>query len=674
MGSYRVFDGFRLFQDNGDVCTDGTIEWDLAGSTTPLTVYSDRELTTSLGATVSLSSTGWAPDIWVSDQVSTKATILGTGVTTRVIDYLTVAASSATDSGASASEFKNFLSNGAFALWSAGTSFSNISGSGTGVETADGWYFVQPVAASNAVSRQTATTVGARYGMRFGRPAASTSTNQLRLWKTILTDEAYRLSGQTVTVSFTAFAGANFSAASSALSVILATGTTEDQSGDLIASSGWGGQQNEVNQSQIITTTATRYQFTASVDAGTKEVGVQFAYTGVGTAGANDWVQIEDVQVEIDSAATDFHQAPTPLDFVRDNLTAGGQLFLTSTFTDPGADRLLGWDDSASAIIGFTMPAAGLALSGTGIVLANDLAALEAFSGTGATGLAYRSGADAWGSVTIGANLGFSGGTLGSSLGTAAVATIGTSGATVPLNNTANTFSANLTFTGSLVGVTLGGGGRLVDQTGTERTLVYANGDTFEVLVESGASSIFRAGNGDTAPTFKSQVVYHAGNLPGTAITWTAQPVFTAGSRVTQGGVNVDIVGASSIGFIGTQTNHPLVIRTNDTEVGRFFTGGGFQARAASSTETTGTLTSASANKTINATGGITINDGVFTAGDMILIYAGSSSRTITQDTGMTLRLDGTATTGNRTIAAYGKMHVYFNSNSEAICSGQGVS
>jgi hypothetical protein len=70
-------------------------------------------------------------------------------------------------------------------------------------------------------------------------------------------------------------------------------------------------------------------------------------------------------------------------------------------------------------------PAAGLAIANpAGIAgdptfaLANDLAALEALSGTNT--LYYRSGADAWSPVTVGPNLGFSGGTLGSALGTAA--------------------------------------------------------------------------------------------------------------------------------------------------------------------------------------------------------------------------------------------------------------
>jgi hypothetical protein len=63
------------------------------------------------------------------------------------------------------------------------------------------------------------------------------------------------------------------------------------------------------------------------------------------------------------------------------------------SLVDPNADRILFWDDSAGATAWLSMPSAGLAVSGTGIVLANDLAALEGLAGTG---LAVRSAADAW--------------------------------------------------------------------------------------------------------------------------------------------------------------------------------------------------------------------------------------------------------------------------------------
>lgn len=121
--------------------------------------------------------------------------------------------------------------------------------------------------------------------------------------------------------------------------------------------------------------------------------------------------------------------------------------------------------------------------------------------------------------------------------------------------------------------------------------------------------------------------LYNAANLPGTAITWTGVQRFSAG----------------------------------------------YSGRVEASTETTGTLTAASANKTIQLAGDITINNGVFAAGDIIILYAGASARTINQGGGVTLRLDGTATTGNRSLAARGIGIIYFVSASEAVASGGAV-
>ena len=108
------------------------------------------------------------------------------------------------------------------------------------------------------------------------------------------------------------------------------------------------------------------------------------------------------------------------------------------------------------------------------------------------------------------------------------------------------------------------------------------------------------------------------------------------------------------------------------TEVARFASNG-ITARVAPSSETTGTLTSASANRTIQATGDITINNSVFSAGDIIVIYAGASSRTITQGSGVTMRLGGSATTGSRTLAARGVAMLFFVSASEVVVSGGAV-
>lgn len=74
-------------------------------------------------------------------------------------------------------------------------------------------------------------------------------------------------------------------------------------------------------------------------------------------------------------------------------------------------------------------------------------------------------------------------------------------------------------------------------------------------------------------------------------------------------------------------------------------------------------------------TGGVTVPASIFSAGDAITIYNNSaSSQTITQDGGTTLRLAGTSTTGNRTLALRGLATVLCVASNEFVITGSGVS
>lgn len=71
---------------------------------------------------------------------------------------------------------------------------------------------------------------------------------------------------------------------------------------------------------------------------------------------------------------------------------------------------------------------------------------------------------------------------------------------------------------------------------------------------------------------------------------------------------------------------------------------------------------------------GFTLNTGP-AAGSTYSVYNDSAAAiTITQGAGLTLRLGGTATTGSRTLGARGFATIWFNSTTEAIIQGSGVS
>ena len=76
-------------------------------------------------------------------------------------------------------------------------------------------------------------------------------------------------------------------------------------------------------------------------------------------------------------------------------------------------------------------------------------------------------------------------------------------------------------------------------------------------------------------------------------------------------------------------------------------------------------------------TGGVTVNNSIMSAGNIVTIYNNSgSSQTITQGTGVTLQWAGqaTSTTGNRTLGLYGIATLLFISASVAVISGAGLS
>jgi hypothetical protein len=93
-----------------------------------------------------------------------------------------------------------------------------------------------------------------------------------------------------------------------------------------------------------------------------------------------------------------------------------------------------------------------------------------------------------------------------------------------------------------------------------------------------------------------------------------------------------------------------------------------------STPSTGGTLVIGDRGAFINITAGVTVPSSVFAARDTVTLYNNSASNlTITQGASMTLRLAGTATTGNRTLAQRGIATLVFTSATEAIVTGAGV-
>jgi hypothetical protein len=196
--------------------------------------------------------------------------------------------------------FKNRLINGAMNIWQRGTS---VTANSTVTWLADRWSGCQ--FANQTLSQSSSVPTGFQYSLKAQRPASGSGLGLINAAQTVEYQNMYDLAGQSVTFSFWALAGANFSASGSLLGVQLQTGTTADQ-GTAYPYYSWTGNSAPINTTQAITTTWTKYTFTGTIPSNAKELIVNFYYTPVGTAGADDAFYVTGLQLEVGTTATNF--------------------------------------------------------------------------------------------------------------------------------------------------------------------------------------------------------------------------------------------------------------------------------------------------------------------------------------------------------------------------------
>jgi hypothetical protein len=201
--------------------------------------------------------------------------------------------------------FKNRIINGAMGIWQRGTSYALTNGYAYG--SADRWSFIQ-VTSANGIANQIASGLaGFQYALKVGRNSGATQTNQILMLQAMETNNSIDLAGQSVTLSFYAKAGANFSGTT--FKAVVARGTGTDQSVATLGGGSWTGY-TETQTSFSLTTSWVRYTTTVSIPSNATQVGIYFTYTPVGTAGADDNFYITGVQLEKGSTATSFDYRP----------------------------------------------------------------------------------------------------------------------------------------------------------------------------------------------------------------------------------------------------------------------------------------------------------------------------------------------------------------------------
>jgi hypothetical protein len=146
------------------------------------------------------------------------------------------------------------------------------------------------------------------YALRLQRIAGQTSTSAVYLRQVIETINCKDLAGQVVTISFYATAGANYSGGAASFQVY--TGTAADQGTASLNTAAWTGLASPLSSTFTPTTTRTRITLTGTIGSTVQEVAFGLNWSGSGTAGANDYLDITGVQLEVGSTATSFDYRP----------------------------------------------------------------------------------------------------------------------------------------------------------------------------------------------------------------------------------------------------------------------------------------------------------------------------------------------------------------------------
>jgi hypothetical protein len=146
------------------------------------------------------------------------------------------------------------------------------------------------------------------YALRLQRIAGQTSTSAVYLRQVVETVNCKDLAGQSVTISFYVTAGTNYSGGAASFQVY--TGTAADQGTSSLNTGAWTGFAAPLSSTFTPTTTRARVTLTGTLGATVQEVAFGLNWSGSGTAGANDYLDITGVQLEKGSTATSFDYRP----------------------------------------------------------------------------------------------------------------------------------------------------------------------------------------------------------------------------------------------------------------------------------------------------------------------------------------------------------------------------
>jgi hypothetical protein len=188
--------------------------------------------------------------------------------------------------------------------WQRGTSIS-VSASTT-VYTTDRFMFEARPNQASTVSRQvtndTTNLPFIQYCARIQRNSGQTGTFTNGFYQSFESINSIPFVGKTVTLSFYARKGADYSPTSSILISNIASGTGTDQN---VATGSLTGQTTD-SQNNTLTATWQRFTQTVTIASTKTQIAPFFSESPTGTASTNDYYEITGVQLDIGSVALPF--------------------------------------------------------------------------------------------------------------------------------------------------------------------------------------------------------------------------------------------------------------------------------------------------------------------------------------------------------------------------------
>jgi hypothetical protein len=197
--------------------------------------------------------------------------------------------------------YRNILSaNGGLEVWQrgSGATASIAVAVSTTVYTADRWYITTGANQQFTVANASGLTLPSQCCAKVQRNSGQTGNTVVTFGYPLTSDECIKLRGQFISFQFVGATGANWSPSSGTLNydVYFGTGSEAKRGG------GFTGETHPITGSINFTTSATATLSTvtgsAAVATTVTQGEMQFTFTPTGTAGANDWVELDDVQLE----------------------------------------------------------------------------------------------------------------------------------------------------------------------------------------------------------------------------------------------------------------------------------------------------------------------------------------------------------------------------------------